>query len=103
MVVKVKVRGIVATVPHYRMTGEGVQVATFMLRVPVDNPLLEVLDAGYEDDPHDYYTVAAFGDLAVRVFDRVCKGEDVTVAGAFYANRTIIDTASVYREGMEVL
>ena len=73
------VTGLVATSPRHLVTSEGVQVTSFRLasvqrRFDTDQQI-------WVDAETNWFTVAAFRDLAVNVVGSVVKGQRVVVVG----------------------
>jgi single-strand DNA-binding protein len=60
--------GLVATEPRFLTTSEGLKIVAFRLSVPTTTT-------------SNWFTVTAFGDLAVNVTEAVSKGDRIIVSG----------------------
>lgn len=71
--------GLVATTPRHLITADGVPITSFRLAVSV--PLYNHSTKKW-DEHTNWYTITAFGQLAINVAGSVNKGERVLVSGS---------------------
>jgi single-strand DNA-binding protein len=76
---KITATGLVATTPRHLITTDGVKITSF--RLADNSPRYDYTKKAWVEDSTNWFTITAYGDLAVNVAGSVNKGERIVVSG----------------------
>ena len=70
---KITATGLVATIPRHLTTADGVVITSF--RLADNSPRYDYTKKDWVADDTNWFTITAYGDLAINVAGSVNKGE----------------------------